>query len=256
MAPKTLARSRIHQAGWAHPYGASIFSPVFYADGDPVAEPDDAPEDDPEAQADPEDDWTPPTREEWEAHQAKLKTASGEAAARRKYLRAHGIDPKTGNKLNPDPEPEPDAEPARNDDAPNGPSAAEIRRQIEKATTEAELRGRRQTRALVTGVNAALAESGWNGQRLGSLMKLLDLDEVDVDDDGEVTGLTDQLDEIKREWPEFFKRTRSANPSNGSGGSGQNGVTAAKVDAADKKPPAPEPKDWVEKLARQATRGA
>jgi hypothetical protein len=87
-------------------------------------------------------------------------------------------------------------------------------------------------------------------------MKLLDLDEVEVDEDGEVTGLTDQLDDIKREWPEFFKRTRSANPSNGAGGSGQNGVTAAKVDAADKKPPAPEPKDWVEKLARQATRGA
>lgn len=203
------------------------------------------------------DDWQPPTREEWEAQQAKLKTASGEAAARRKYLRAHGIDPKTGQKIQTDPDPEPDDETVSKDDTPRGPSQVEIRRQIEKATTEAELRGRRQTRALVTGVNAALAESGWNGQRLGSLMKLLDLDEVDVDDDGEVTGLAEQLDEIKREWPEFFKRTRNpANPSNGSGGSGQNGVSAAKVDTADKKPPAPEPKDWVEKLARQATRGA
>lgn len=257
MAPRTLARSRIHRAGWAHPYGGGVFSPVFYADGDPEVEPDADPDGEPEPDDDPADDWTPPTREEWEAQQAKLKSASGEAAVRRKYLRAHGIDPKNGTKLNPDPEPEPDDEPpARKDDAPRGLSQAEIRRQIEKAATEAELRGRRQTRALVTGVNAALSESGWNGQRLGSLMKLLDLDEVDVDDDGEVTGLTEQLDEIKREWPEFFKRTRAANPSNGAGGSGQNGVPAAKVDAADKKPPAPEPKDWVEKLARQATRGA
>ncbi|MFM9635969.1 phage scaffolding protein [Streptomyces turgidiscabies] len=212
------------------------------------------PDDDPESV----DDWTPPTREEWEAHQAKLKTASGEAAARRKFLRAAGLDPKTGNKLNPDPEPDPVDDPTdRKDDAPRGPSQAEIRRQIEKATTEAELRGRRQTRALVTGVNAALAESGWNGQRLGSLMKLLDLDEVDIDEDGEVTGLTEQIDDIKREWPEFFKRTRNpAGTSNSGGSSGQNGTPAAKVDTADKKPPEPEPKDWAERLARQALRGS
>lgn len=255
MAPRTLARSRIHRTGWAHPYSDGLFSPVFYADGDPVAEPDADPEPDTDDDAEPADDWTPPTREEWETHQAKLKAASGEAAARRKFLRAHGIDPKTGLKANPEPEPQPDDEPtAGKDDAPRSLTAAEMQRAVDKAVTETQLKGTRQMRTFAVGFNKALSDAGWNGTRLDSLMKLLDLDDVDIDD-GEITGLTEQIDDLKRDWPEFFKRTRTANPSNGAGGSGQNGVQAAKVDAADKKPPAPEPKDWVEKLARQATRG-
>lgn len=258
MAPNTLARSRIRRGGWSRPawYAGPLAHVVCYADGgdDPAPA-----ESEPPAQADPEpesadDDWTPPTREEWETHQAKLKAASGEAAARRKYLRAHGIDPKTGEKVQKDEPDEP--EPAAAKDQQPGVSAAEVKRAVEKAAAEAELRGRRQTRSLVTGVNAALSEAGWNGQRLNSLMKLIDLDEVDIESDGEITGLSEQVESIKAEWPEFFKRTRnSANPSNGAGGSGQNGVPAAKVDAADKKPPAPEPKDWAERLARQAVRG-
>lgn len=258
MAPRILARSRITSpAGWAHPvwYGSGPFSPVFFADGgEPVAgdDPDPEPDDEPE----PVDDWTPPTREDYEKLIEGKRKADAEAAARRKYLRQHGIDPKTGNKLNPDPEPEPEEEPvARKDDAPRGASPAEVKRAVERAAAEAELRGRRQTRALVTGVNSALAESGWNGQRLGSLMKLIDLDEVEIDDDGEIVGLSDQIDDIKREWPEFFKRTRTAGTSNSGGSSGQNGAPAAKVDAADKKPPKPEPKTWAEAVSQQIVRG-
>lgn len=261
MAPNTLARSRIrHVTGWAHPhwYGSGVFSPVFYADGgDPAptgddpepAEPDD---DDP----DPGDGWTPPTREEWEAAQAKLKTASGEAAARRKFLRAHGIDPKTGLKTQPDPEPAPEPEPAAKGEPPQGPTKAEMQRAVEKAVTEAQLTGRRQMRTFAVGFNKALSEAGWNGTRLDSLMKLIDLDDVDFDE-GEITGLSEQLDTLKTEWPEFFKRVRnSAAPSNSGGSSGQNGAPPAKVDTADKKPPEPEPKDWAERLARQALRGS
>lgn len=200
----------------------------------------------------PVDDWTPPSREEYEKLVEGKRKADAEAASRRKYLRQHGIDPKTGNKVEPD---EPEPEPATvKDDQPQGPSAAEIKRQIEKAATEAELRGLRKTKALVTGVNAALAEAGWNGQRLNSLMKLIDLDDVDIDD-GEITGLSEQIDAIKAEWPEFFKRARSATSSNGAGGSGQNGVTPAKVEAADKPAPKPEPKSWAEVLAARTLRG-
>jgi hypothetical protein len=220
-------------------------------DTDPEPEPDDKPE--PDDGPDPSD-WTPPTREEWEAHQEKLRKASGEAAARRKFLREHGIDPKTGTKLQPDPEPEPEPEPRGKDDEPRGPSAAEVRRQVEKAAAEAELRGMRKTKALVTGLNGALADAGWNGSRLGSLMKLLDLDDVDIDDDGEITGLSEQIAEIKAEWPEFFKRQRSTSAGSVAG-SGQNGAPAAKVDTADKPAPKPEPKGWAETLAQRAIRG-
>jgi hypothetical protein len=252
MAPKTLARSHT-DTGWTRPawYGSGPFSPVFYADGgEPLAaepEPDDEPADEPV------DDWEPPSREAYEKLLADKKKADGEAATRRKYLRQHGIDLKTGQKAQPDPEP--DDEPAVAKDEPRGPSQAEIRRQVEKAAAEAELRGMRKTKSLVTGVNAALSEAGWNGTRLGSLMKLVDLDEVDIDDDGEITGLSEQIDQVKSDFPELFKRARnSAGTSSGAGGSGQNGVPAAKVDAADKPAPKAEPKSWVDQLANRALR--
>lgn len=255
MAPHTLARSRLtHTAGWAHPYRAGTWSPVFYADGDGDADPalDDTDPGDGGPAPEPADDWTPPTREEWETSQTKLRTATGEAAARRKYLREHGIDPKTGQKTQTDPEPDPPSAPAK-DDAPRGLTHAEVQRAVDKAVTETQLKGTRQMRTFAVGFNKALADAGWNGTRLDSLMKLLDLDDVDIDD-GEIIGLTEQIDSLKADWPEFFKRQRSTS-ANSVAGSGQNGAPAAKVDTADKKPPAPEPKGWAEQVAERVLRG-
>ncbi|MEU3281600.1 hypothetical protein [Streptomyces antibioticus] len=232
---------------WAHPYNSPF---IVYADGGDEPAESAAVEVEPEPEA--VDDWTPPTREEYEETVSKLRTASGEAAARKKYLRQHGIDPKTGSKIQAD---EPAPEPTPTGEQPAGPSAAEVRRQVEKAAAEAELRGLRKTKALVTGMNAALAGAGWNGQRLNSLMKLIDLDDVEIDDDGEINGLSEQIDAIKAEWPEFFKRTRQlSTPANGAGSSGQNGAPPVKVDTADKPAPKPEPKDWATTLAQRATR--
>jgi len=241
MAPNT--------PGWAHPYRDSS---IFYADGGDDPAPDGGGQSEPEPVTEPADDWQPPTREEWEASQAKLRTATGEAAARRKYLREHGIDPKTGQKIQTD-DPEPTTAAAPKDTAPQGLTDADMKRAVEKAVTEQQLKGTRQMRTFAVGFNKALGEAGWNGTRLDSLMKLLDLDEVDIDD-GEITGLTEQLDTLKAEWPEFFKRVRSTT-SNPGGSSGQNGVPAAKVDTADKKPPAPEPKGWAEQVAERVLRG-
>lgn len=237
MAPNT--------PGWAHPYRDPS---IFYADGgdDPAPEPEPA-----GPEPEPVDDWAAPTREEWEESQEKLRSASAEAANRRKWLKAAGYDPKTGNKLQPDPEPEPAAAPAK--DAAQGLTDADMKRAVERAVTETQLKGTRQMRTFAVGFNKALSEAGWNGTRLDSLMRLLDLDDVDIDD-GEITGLTEQLDTLKAEWPEFFKRIRST-ASNPAGGSGQNGVPAAKVDTADKKPPAPEPKGWAEQVAERVLRG-
>lgn len=224
------------------------------AEGDPVVEPE--PDDDPEPADDPADAWMPPSREDYEKLVEGKRKADAEAAARRKYLRNHGIDPKTGLKTNPDPEPEPDddPEPEPAAAAPRGASKAEVERAVRKAAAEAELKGLRKTKSLVVGFNEALSEAGWNGSRLGALMKLVDLDEVEIDDDGEIVGLSEQIAQVKTDFPELFKRTRTAAPGGG-GSSGQEGKPPAKVDTADKKPPAPEPKDWAEALARQALRG-
>src|ERR1041385_2707349 len=169
-------------------------------------EPDAQPTEEPE---EPIDDWTPPPREEWEKLCEDRRKADGESAARRRYLRQHGIDPKTGTKLQPDPEPDAEPEePTAKDEQPRGASKAEVERAVRKAAAEAELRGLRKTKSLVVGFNEALSEAGWNGTRLGSLMKLVDLDDVEIDDDGEILGLAEQITAIKNEWPELFKRER------------------------------------------------
>lgn len=240
--------------GWAHPYDNPF---VLYADGgdDPAPEPVDDPTPEPDPEPEPADDWQPPSREEWEQHQASLKRASAEAANRRKWLKAHGIDPKTGDKLQPDPEPEPVAPTLQDPNAaPPGLSDADVKRLVDKAVTETQLRGRRQMHSFTVGFNQELAKAGWNGSRLGHLMKLLDFDDIDIDDDGEITGLAEQIDGLKTDWPEFFKRNRSTTAKT-PGSSGQNGTPAGNVDTADKKPPAAEPKGWAEQVAEKLRRG-
>lgn len=257
MAPHSLPRSRhrrIATHGWAHPYRSPF---VFYADGgdDPAPEPTVAV--DPEPDDEPADDWQPPTRDEYEATLAKLKTASGEAAARRKYLKQHGIDPKTGNRLDAEPtgsEPEPAAPPA--DGQPQGLSPADTQKRVDRAVAEAKIEGMRGAKKLATNFLGALSDAGWNGTRLDLIMPLSDLDGADADDPED---LAERVDHVKKLFPEGFQPTKRArNPAtaaNGAGSSGQNGVTAAKVDTADKPTPKPEPKGWAETLAARALRG-
>ena len=252
MAPRTLARSRLARTGWAHPY-ASPF--ICYADGgdDPAPEPVVDPE--PEPDDDPADAWTPPSKDEWETFQKKLTTASAEAANRRKWLKAAGYDPKTGSRLDPDPEPVVAPEPATAPEpqTPPGLSPAQVQKQMEKAVAEGKIAGMRGAKSLAMNTLGALSKEGWNGSRLDLIMPLLDLDGVDPDDPED---LAERVENVKSLFPEGFtplKRNRAnpATPSNPAGSSGQNGAPAAKVDAADKKTPAAKPKDWAEALAAQ-----
>lgn len=237
--------------GWAHPYRNPF---ICYADGgdDPAPEPVTV-----EAEPDdePVDDWAPPTREEYETTLAKLRTASGEAAARRKYLKQHGIDPKTGTKIDAEPEPAPDPEPAAASGQP-GLSQADVDRRVNRAVAEAKIEGMRGAKKLATNFLGALSEAGWNGTRLDLIMPLSDLDGADADDPDD---LAERVDNVKKLFPEGFTPTRrTRNPaasSNGTASSGQNGAPAAKVDTADKPAPKPEPKNWAEQLAQRAMRG-
>lgn len=253
MAPRTLARARLRStAGWAHPYTSPF---VLYADGGDDPTPAEPPAADPAADPErgPADTWTPPTQEEYEEMVAKLRTASGEAANRRKWLKANGIDPKTGQKIAPHPEPEPDPEPATNSDSPQGLSQAEVKKQIERAVAEAKIEGMRGAKKMVGAFNKALSDAGWNGQRLELIMPLVDFEDVDLDDPED---LRERIDNVKKIFPEGFKRTRQlSTPANGAAGSGQNGAQAAKVDTADKPAPKAEPKGWAETLAQRALRG-
>lgn len=54
--------------------------------------------------------------------------------------------------------------------------------------------------------------------KLTRALKLADLDNVELDDDGDVVGLAEALREVRRDFPEMFKGTRVRTPGNSGGG--------------------------------------
>jgi hypothetical protein len=168
------------------------------------------------------DEWVPPSKEEFEKLLAAKQKADSEAAARKRFLREAGIDPKTGKPLqkpkivledlddDDDDSDEEDVERTRK--AVKGETKARsdkaFQRQLEREIAKTERRIRDEATVLLAAVPTALNEAGWNGRNLERMIKLLDLDEIQVDSDGEIDGLNDQVEELKKDFPEFFKRQR------------------------------------------------
>ncbi|MFN2637838.1 MAG: phage scaffolding protein [Gemmatimonadaceae bacterium] len=169
---------------------------------------------------DDKDKWVPPSKEDFDKLLAAKSKADSEAAARKRFLRDAGLDPKTGKAV-PKREVKIDLgfgdDSADDDDEPQdkGPSKddlvrtqREVQRQVEREIAKAEQAERRRAAALISAVPSALEEAGWNGRNMPRMLKLLDLDSVEVDSDGDIEGLQDQIDELKKDFPEFFKRQR------------------------------------------------
>jgi len=148
------------------------------ADDEGHEDEDDESEDDEEGEGDEDDSWTPPSREEWEAHQAKLKKANAEAKKHRLAAKQTGAKAET-----------------------------DVEKAVEAAKTEVE--SRYKPLIVRTAAKAALAEAGLIGKP-DRLIKLLDMDELDIDDEGDVDGLEDQIKALKADYPDLFqKRTRA-----------------------------------------------
>ena len=64
-------------------------------------------------------------------------------------------------------------------------------------------------------------------------IRLIDLEEIEVDDDGEVSGVEEQVKAVKREYPELFVR-RGAKAVNAGAGSGGDGAGQKKETSANK----------------------
>lgn len=136
------------------------------------------------------DDWTPPTREEYEDLLAKKKRADSEAASRKRWLRDNGFDPKTGEKLG-----------KTTDEKSDDETDASVKVLREKAIAF-------KTKTLVTEIPFALTEAGIPTDKHRRAMAFLDMTVVDVDSDGELDGLAEQIESLRVDFPEFFKRTR------------------------------------------------
>lgn len=164
------------------------------------------------------DSWVPPTREDWEKLMSAKTKADSEAAARKRYLRDAGLDPKTGKPIEKpklDIDLEEDGETVAQEETPKKDSGFSkekleklFERNLEREVAKTEQRVRSQIVPLISAVPTALDDAGWNGKNLPRMLKLLDLDSVQVDSDGDIEGLTEQVEELKKDFPEFFKRTR------------------------------------------------
>lgn len=100
----------------------------------------------------------------------------------------------------------------------NGESAAnrhkvkELEQQVQALSETAD---RVTAKYRQTQIDAQLERNGITNTKI---TKLLDLDQIELDDEGNVTGLDEQIETVKSEFPEFFETKRSV----------------PKVDAADK----------------------
>lgn len=144
-----------------------------------------------------EDEYVPPTREEYDAMRRKEAKASKEAKRLRDKLRA--------SRQQDDDDEDEDTEDDVEADKPK--SRAQVRRETKKLIDRAEARAeaRYKVPAVKAEAKSRLAQEGWTGENYNLALRLLDLDQIELDDDGEFDGLDDQIEQIKDEFPQLFK---------------------------------------------------
>lgn len=211
-----------------------------------------------------------PSAQEFQELQAAKRRSDHESAARRRLLTQMGVkfNSRTGEPSDPDylerlmdaaatlgaGPPAGDRRGGdnggtdeRNDRQGGSPgySQADVERAVAREVTRAEARAEaRYKPALATmALEAALRAAGWSGESTDVAMRMLDLDEVDVEGD-RVVGVQEQVDDLKAEFPMLFR-----------GGSRRNGTRrgAEDVDGGDKRrrTPPPRKQSWEERISAQ-----
>lgn len=242
--PALLGARRDGRPIWAHAGADDGSSWVTFdsdsSDEDQADESDDDYADDDYADG----GWQAPTREEWDRQQAAIRRNNSENKKHRllkKALSTHGIDLDSDDGISA----LTDALAARRDssaDDGDGTSRREVdkasARAAERATAKAEARYKPAVAQLA--VKAALHDAGFTGNNPGRLMRLIDLDEVDVDPDGNVTGIAEQIDDLKKDFPEWFRGQKSGDSGPRKG--------AAEVDGGDKKTKTGGTPGWLQQI--------
>lgn len=119
-----------------------------------------------------------------------------------------------------------------------------------KAVEEAQAAAEKRYKpiAIRSAARAAFLEAGLtdlSDSRMRSLTRLLVMEDIEVDEDGDVVGLDDQIDAIKEDLPELFRKPETESVDNG-----KPRIRAPKGDAADKKNTPIPPKTLGDRVAR------
>lgn len=161
----------------------------------------------PAAKKDDGGEWTPPSRDEWARTQAALKKANEDA--KRNRFKAKELEQQA--------------------------RAGET--EHEKALREAREDGEKRFRTplVKAAARVALSEAGVAGPT-DRVLRLVDMDALSVDDDGDIVGLDAEVARVKDEYPEFFQGPAKPKPK-------------ARPTAADRKPAEEKPKSSAEQHA-------
>jgi hypothetical protein len=82
-----------------------------------------------------------------------------------------------------------------------------------KAKLTAEVEGKLKPVAVRASARAAFMEAGLTDlskDRMTDLMRMVDMEDIVIDDDGTVIGLDEQVDAIKERWPQMFSKPAAA----------------------------------------------
>lgn len=161
----------------------------------------------PAAKKDDSDDWKPPTRDEWTRTQAALKKANEDAKRNRFKARELEQQARAGE--------------------------TEHEKALREAREEGEKRFR--TPLVKAAARVALSEAGVSGPT-DRVLRLVDMEALSVDDDGDIVGLDAEVERVKQEYPEFFQAPAKPKPK-------------ARPTAADRKPAEEKPKSSAEQHA-------
>ncbi|WP_328494110.1 hypothetical protein OHS59_16245 [Streptomyces sp. NBC_00414] len=151
------------------------------------------------------EDWAPPARDEWERITAEAKKANSEAATRKRLLRELGYD-KNGNRIE---------GAAVVDDA-----AKPVVQPVDTKTVETGLAKKYEA------IYSGLAGAGVPAGQLGRLARFIDTSSVLIDEDG-IEGLSEQIESLRTDYPELFKRQRQKAPDANTAGAGKKTVSKA-----------------------------
>lgn len=168
---------------------ASGGKPADDEDDDEDEDEDDDEDDDPDA-----DKTDDELRAELKATRASLAKANGQSAKRRKALRERERELEEARKPKPK---------KKGDEDDDGPDLDTIRHE---AKAEGEKAG--MLRAKRAEAKSSLLAAGVAPERVGKAVGLLDLDELDLDDDG-LDGVDDAIEDLRKDWPELFAKKRA-----------------------------------------------
>lgn len=168
-------------------------------DDDEDDEEEDDDEDDEDEDDDEDDDLADLSDDELRAElkkaRASLSKAGGSVKSKRAKIRKLNRELEDARK----PKPAAKKKGGEDDDEPD----------LDTIRSEARADGEKAglTRAKKAEARAALLQAGVNPERVAKAVGLIDLDELDLDDDG-LDGIDEAIDDLKADWPEMFATKR------------------------------------------------